>query len=133
MAAAGVAWGVYSLRGRGATRPLAANAGNFARAVPAAAVALAVAALSGGVHAAPRGLALAAISGGVTSGLGYAVWYAALPRLTPLVAGLVQLLVPVLAAAGGMLLLGERLTPRLLVASALVLGGIALAIAPRRR
>jgi drug/metabolite transporter (DMT)-like permease len=129
MAAAGVAWGLYSLRGRSATRPLAANAGNFARAVPAALGALAVASAVGGMHASPRGLALAAVSGGVTSGLGYAVWYAALPRMSALVAGLVQLLVPVMAAAGGVVLLGESIDTRLVVASSLVLGGIALALA----
>jgi drug/metabolite transporter (DMT)-like permease len=133
MAAAGVAWGLYTLRGRGAAgslAPLLATAGNFARALPLALVALWAA---GGIAVAtPRGLALAAISGGVTSGLGYAVWYAALRGLTPLQAGLVQLAVPVLAALGGVALLGEDLTLRLLGAGALVVGGIGWALLGRR-
>lgn len=133
MAAAGVAWGIYSLLGRGASRPLAANAGNFVRTLPAAALALALWAAGEGLFATPRGLALAAFSGGVTSGLGYAVWYAALGGLTPLLAGLVQLLVPILAAVGGVVLLGETLTPRLFAAGAVVLAGIALALVERVR
>ncbi|MCM2270097.1 MAG: DMT family transporter [Thermoanaerobaculia bacterium] len=133
MTAAGVAWGIYSLRGRGVERPLAATAENFVRTVPVAVATLAVGALAGVVAASPRGVALAALSGGVTSGLGYAVWYAALPGLRPLVAGLAQLAVPVLAAAGGVVLLGEALTPRLLAAGALILGGLALALRARGR
>jgi drug/metabolite transporter (DMT)-like permease len=132
MTLAGVAWGLYSLRGHGATRPLVATADNFRRTLPAALATLAVAALLGAVSVSARGVVLAAVSGGITSGLGYAVWYAALPRLRALVAGQVQLLVPVLAAAGGIVLLGETLTPRLLVSGALVLAGLALAIAGRR-
>jgi len=128
MALAGVAWGIYSLRGRGARRPLLANAGNFARAVLPAAVALAVAAAVGSPAATRTGLTLAAISGGITSGLGYAIWYAALPGLGALQAGLVQLAVPVLTALGGVALLGERITPRLALATLLVLGGIAAAL-----
>jgi drug/metabolite transporter (DMT)-like permease len=131
MAAAGVAWGVYSLRGREATRPLLANAGNFVRTLPAAAAALAVASLVTSLHASPRGFALAAISGGITSGIGYAIWYAALPGLAALQAGLVQLAVPVLAALGGALLLGETITGRLVASGALVLGGIAVATVRR--
>ena len=132
MALAGVAWGIYSLHGRGARRPLAANAGNFARTLPAALAAVAVAVAMGAGHAGGRGLALAAISGGLTSGLGYALWYAALPGLSPVQAGVVQLAVPVLAAAGGVALLGERISGRLVGAGALVLGGIALAVLSRR-
>jgi drug/metabolite transporter (DMT)-like permease len=133
MAAAGVAWGLYTLRGRGSSAsgaPLPATAGNFARALPLALVALL--ATRGLLQLSPRGLTLAAISGGVTSGLGYAVWYAALRGLTPLVAGVVQLAVPVLAALGGVALLGEQLTSRLLGAGALVLGGIGWALVGRR-
>jgi drug/metabolite transporter (DMT)-like permease len=129
MAGAGVAWGIYSLRGRreGAP-PLAANAGNLARATPFAAIAFAIATAAGALHATPHGLVLALVSGALTSGLGYAIWYAALPHLTAATAGLVQLAVPVVAAAGGVVLFGERLTPRLLAAGALVLAGIALAL-----
>lgn len=133
MAAAGVAWGLYSLRGREAGRrrtpPLAENAGNFARTVPVAALLFAFALLAGAIRLRPEGFALALLSGAVTSGLGYAVWYAALPGLTAAGAGLVQLAVPVLAALGGAALLGERLGLRLVAASVLVLGGIALALA----
>jgi drug/metabolite transporter (DMT)-like permease len=132
MALAGLAWGIYSLRGRGAARPLAANAGNFLRAALPALAAAALPALGPavlpGYHVTGPGLALAAVSGAVTSGLGYAAWYAALPGLAPVRAGLVQLSVPVLAALGGVLLLGERPTLRLALSGALVLTGIALSI-----
>jgi drug/metabolite transporter (DMT)-like permease len=139
MAAAGVAWGIYSLRGRNERRPLAANARNFLRATPLAVAGAALAALAGGrggfpaAHATSVGMLLAAVSGAVTSGLGYAAWYAALPGLSPVLAGLVQMGVPVLAAAGGVALLAERPSLRLAIAGALVLAGIALAIfGPRR-
>jgi drug/metabolite transporter (DMT)-like permease len=111
---------------------LLATADNFRRTLPAVVATLAVAAPLGALAASPRGALLAAVSGGLTSGVGYAIWYAALPGLSPLVAGLAQLAVPVLAAAGGIVLLGERLTPRLVAAGALVLAGLALALAGRR-
>jgi drug/metabolite transporter (DMT)-like permease len=134
MAAAGAAWGVYSLRGRrAAAPPLVENAGNFARTVPVAALLFAAMLLWGEIRLLPRGFGLALLSGALTSGLGYAVWYAALPGLSVAAAGLVQLAVPVLAALGGVVLLGERIGLRLLVASLLVLGGIALALFPRPR
>lgn len=137
MAAAGVSWGVYSLRGRSARRPLAATAGNFRLALLPALALLGLPLLGAWGAAADlvplrrataAGLALAVISGAVTSGLGYAVWYAALPGLSRLRAGLVQLAVPVIAAAGGAVALGERIPLRLAVAAVMVLGGIALAI-----
>jgi drug/metabolite transporter (DMT)-like permease len=134
MAAAGVAWGLYTLRGAGAEAPLAANAVAFAGALPFALLALATTAgLGGALEARPAGVLLALVSGGVTSGLGYALWYAALPALSPARAGLVQLAVPVLAALGGVALLGERPGWRLPLAAALVLGGIALALLSRAR
>jgi drug/metabolite transporter (DMT)-like permease len=126
MALAGIAWGVYSLRGVGARDAVGANASNFIRAVPLAIVA--ALALSATRHASARGFLLAAISGAVTSGLGYAAWYAALPGLTPLRAAILQLAVPVLAAVGGIALLGETMTLRLAGAGLVVLGGIALAV-----
>jgi drug/metabolite transporter (DMT)-like permease len=133
MVLAGIAWGIYSLRGRGVATPLLATAHNFRRTLPLVAATLAVAWAAGALAPTARGVGLAAVSGGLTSGVGYAIWYAALPGLTPLAGGLAQLAVPVLAAAGGVVLLGETVTSRLVVASALVLGGIALALVDRRR
>lgn len=131
MIAAGVAWGVYSLRGRSAGAPLPVTAGNFLRAVP---FALATsAALAGRRSMDPAGLALAAVSGALTSGVGYAIWYSALRGLDATRAATVQLSVPVLASLGGALLLGERPTLRLALASVAILGGIALVILERRR
>jgi drug/metabolite transporter (DMT)-like permease len=129
MAAAGIAWGVYSLRGRGSADPLGDTARNFARALPFALVVSA--AMSAHVGITPRGAWLAILSGAVASGLGYVIWYAALNGLTTTRAAMVQLSVPVLAAIGGVLFLSERLTFRLLVASVLILGGCALAIGGR--
>jgi drug/metabolite transporter (DMT)-like permease len=131
MTAAGVAWGVYSLRGRRSEEPLRNTAGNFLLTVPPA-LALVLVAGGPGVWTG-RGVALAATSGALASGAGYAVWYAALPALTATRAALVQLLVPVLAAAGGVALLSESIPLRLPVAAALVLGGVALAVTSRSR
>lgn len=134
MIVAGAAWGLYSLRGRAVRDPLGATAGNFLRATPLLLPVLAVAAWAGGpatFHAEPRGVALALASGGLASGLGYAIWYAAVPHLTALRAALLQLIVPILAAAAAVVLLGERLTPRLVVAGACVLGGIVVALRSR--
>ena len=137
MAAAGASWGVYSLRGRAATRPLAATAANFARALPFAGVLVIAMAVAG--HAPTvagislDGAALATASGALASGVGYTLWYAALPRLAPARAAIVQLAVPVLAAAGGAAVLGEPVTLRLAGAAALIVGGIALAMVAKRR
>jgi len=128
-----VAWAAYSLRGRGGADPLAETAGNFARAIPFALV-LATAALAARtLRLDAPGVALAAASGVVASGLGYAAWYAALRVLPATLAAIVQLSVPVLAAAGGALLLGEAVTPRLVIASLVVLSGIGLAVSARSR
>ena len=127
MLSAGVAWGVYSLRGRRAGPPLPATADNFRRAAPLAALVWILSALGGGMHLTPAGAALAVTSGVITSGLGYVAWYAALPHLTAARAAVLQLSVPVLAATGGVLLLGEVLTARLVVAGTAILAGIALA------
>lgn len=132
MVVAGVSWAVYTLRGRGAAgAPLATTAANFARSVPLAGALIAVAALVGGLSASARGVALAVLSGAVASGLGYSLWYAALPHLSATRAAALQLLVPVLAAGGGVGLLGERVSPRLLLAGAAILGGVALAVGGR--
>lgn len=129
MAVAGIAWGAYSLRGRSSERPLAETAGNFARASLAAAV-VSVASFAS-AHATTRGVLLAALSGALASGAGYAIWYAALPRLTATRAASVQLAVPVLTAAAGVALLGERVSARLVLASIAILGGVGLAMAFR--
>lgn len=131
MLVAGIAWGVYSLRGRGAGDPLAVTAGNFLRAAPMA-LALSLL-LAGTVHPDPAGLGYAVLSGALASGMGYAIWYAALPQLKASTAATVQLSVPVLAAMGGVLLLDETLTLRLLAASAAILGGIALVVLNGKR
>lgn len=126
MLASGVAWGVYSLRGKGAGDPTRVTAGNFVRAtVPAAVLTLATLPL---VRLDLAGSAYAIVSGALTSGIGYAIWYAALRHLRATTASTVQLSVPVIAALGGTMLLAEPLTGRLLWASAAVLGGIALVI-----
>ena len=131
MALAGVAWGVYSLRGRSAGEPVAATAGNFARATP---LALAVSLIfATQAQASAQGLLLAGASGALTSGVGYVLWYAALPHLGALRAATVQLSAPPLAALGGVLLLGEAATLRLVVASAAILGGIGLVLLARTR
>lgn len=129
MAVAGVAWGIYSLRGRGVPDPLAATAGNFLRATPLGMVLWLAWAARG--HADAGGVALALASGAITSGLGYVVWYAALPRLAALQAASVQLSVPLVAALGGVLLLGEAFTARLALASVAILGGIGLVLGAR--
>jgi drug/metabolite transporter (DMT)-like permease len=136
MVAAGAAWGAYSLRGRSAAArgqdPTVETGGNFARAVPMAGLLLAGALPSAGLSVDAAGAALAATSGAITSGLGYAAWYAALTGLSAATAATVQLGVPVLTAAAGVVLLSEPLTPRLVLASTAVLGGIAMVILARR-
>jgi drug/metabolite transporter (DMT)-like permease len=131
MTVAGVAWGVYSLAGRAATSALATNARSFLWSSPLALVLVALA--PGAVSPSVRGIALAIVSGGITSGLGYAIWYRALPKLTVTQAAVAQLSVPVIAAAGAALVLGERLTPRLGIAGVAVLGGVALVLVSRTR
>ena len=130
MLGAGVAWGVYSLRGKGAGDPTRVTAGNFLRAVPIAA-ALSVLMLNG-ISLDTAGFWYAVSSGALASGIGYAIWYTALPALKATHAATVQLSVPVIAALGGIVFLGEPITPRLLLASAAILGGIALVIQKRR-
>jgi drug/metabolite transporter (DMT)-like permease len=130
MATAGVAWGLYSIRGRGSSNPVAETAGNFIRSVPFAVV-LAMLSLPS-VALSLSGLLLAAVSGSLTSGLGYVLWYAALRGLTTIQASVVQLSVPVLAAFGGVIVLSEDVTVRLVVSGVLILGGVAGAIAAGR-
>src|SRR5437660_4502148 len=136
MLAAGVAWGVYSLRGKvkgqsGSDRDaIAATAGNFLRAVPFAALVSVL--MLPKMHLDSLGITYAVISGAITSGLGYVIWYAALPDLKAASAATVQRSVPVIAATGGILLLSEPITLRYAIASIAVLGGIFLVIIERR-
>jgi len=131
MGSAGVAWGVYSLRGRGATDPVAATRGNFIRAVaPALCVSLIGASA---MHVSPRGIALAVFSGAAASGLGYVLWYAALRGLRATRAAIVQLAVPALVATAGVFLLAEPASLRLLVSGTAIMGGVALAVLGRSR
>ena len=131
MGAAGVAWGAYTLRGRGTKDPLAETTGNFVFAVPM--VILATLPFVTTSFVTPKGALLAALSGAVASGIGYSIWYAALRGHTSSSAAIVQLSVPVIAAAGGLFLLGETLSVRLVVASVLILGGIWLAVVGRKK
>jgi drug/metabolite transporter (DMT)-like permease len=126
MLGAGFSWGVYSLRGRGWGDPNRVTAGNFIRAVPIAAV-LSLATYTG-ISIDAAGLWYAALSGAIASGLGYVIWYMALPLLRAATAASVQLSVPVIAALGGVVLLSEPLSLRLTLASIAILGGIALVI-----
>jgi drug/metabolite transporter (DMT)-like permease len=129
MMAAGIAWGFYSIRGRGSGDPLADTAGNFVHSVPMVLL-LGLLAFRD-IQLSTNGVILAALSGALASGLGYVIWYAALRGLTTTRAAIVQLSVPVIAAWGGVLLLDETLSTRLLLAGLLILGGIGLAVLSR--
>lgn len=131
MLGAGVAWGIYSLRGKHGGDPALATAGNFLRAVPFAAI-LIIASIPW-TRFDRAGACYAVLSGALASGIGYVIWYTALPHLRAASAASIQLSVPVLAAAGGILLLGEAFTFRFLLAAIAILGGIALVVAGRLR
>lgn len=130
MLTAGVAWGIYSLRGKGAGDPTQVTAGNFVRAAPLAALLSALTFPYASLDTAGAWCAIA--SGALTSGIGYAIWYSALPGLKATTAATVQLSVPVLAALGGVILLGEPMTARLVESSLAILGGIALVVLGKR-
>jgi len=130
MLTAGIAWGIYSLRGKNAGDPMKITAGNFLRAVP---VSLALSLIMFDTASVDRaGIWYAVLSGALASGIGYAIWYAALPALKAASAATVQLSVPVIAAVGGIVFLAEPITIRLALASVAILGGIALVILERR-
>ena len=134
MLGAGVAWGIYSLRGKREGDPIIVTAGNFLRTVPIALVLAAWRFIDmpvDGLHPSGIGVAYAIASGALASGIGYSIWYSALPRLQSTTAATVQLSVPVIAALGGILFLAEPVTLRLTLASFAVLGGIGLVIAQR--
>jgi drug/metabolite transporter (DMT)-like permease len=126
MATAGVAWGLYSIYGRGSADPLGSTTWNF---VIGALLVIPVPVLfHEGTFLTAEGTIYAILSGAVTSGMGYALWYAALRGLTATQAGILQLLVPVIAAAAGVLLLREQITIRLLLSSVLIFAGVGLAV-----
>jgi len=125
MLCAGAAWGIYSLRGRRSADPLRDTAGNFLRAVPGALLISAILWSHGSWDS--SGVVLAVLSGSLASGVGYAAWYTALPRLRAIAAANLQLSVPLITSVAGVVLFGEPITLRLVAASALLLGGIALA------
>jgi drug/metabolite transporter (DMT)-like permease len=132
MIASGIAWGIYSLRGRGAARPIETTAGNFLRSVPFA-IGLAILAFASSAHLTARGVILSVLSGGVASGLGYCLWYLVLPVLGAARGAIVQLSVPVIAAGSAVLVLHEPVRRDVAIGGAIVLGGLAIALWPRRR
>jgi drug/metabolite transporter (DMT)-like permease len=131
MAVAGGAWAVYTLVGRGASDPIAANARSFLWSTPLAMLLVALGRTP--VQTTARGVLLALVSGAVTSGIGYAIWYRALPGLTVTQAAVAQLSVPVIAAAGAVLTLGETVSTRLVLAGIAVLSGVGLVLSARVR
>jgi drug/metabolite transporter (DMT)-like permease len=130
MAAAGICWGFYTLRGKESANPLADTTGNFVRAVPMAILISLPFVYQ--IHLSAKGLVFAVLSGAIASGIGYAVWYAALAFHTATRAAVLQLSVPLLAAIGGVILLAETISIRLMLAAFLILGGIALAVFGRK-
>jgi drug/metabolite transporter (DMT)-like permease len=135
MAAAGIAWGAYSIRGKAESDPLASTGANFLRSVAPVVLimGLIVMASTDNLQLTRAGMLLAVLSGAVTSGVGYVIWYAALNYLTSIQAALVQLSVPAIAAAGGVMLLAEPLTVRLIAAGSLILGGICVTLIGKNR
>lgn len=131
MACAGVAWGMYTVKGRTSTDPLADTAMNFLRTTPLLIIPAGLMILD--YHFTMTGLMLAGLSGALASGAGYAVWYLALRGLNGTQAAVSQLSVPLIAALGGVLLVGEPVTGHLLIAGGLTLGGILIAVLGRRR
>ena len=130
MTTAGIAWGVYSLRGRGIRDPLVATTQNFLRTVPMAIVLLLL--WLSTLTLTPMGFLWAALSGSVTSAIGYVLWYSALPHLTATRAATVQLAAPVLATLAGVVVLSEAISLRLVISAVAILGGVGLAISRRR-
>jgi len=126
MIIAGIAWGVYTLRGKGAKQPLVSTGWNFIGTIPLALLTMLV--FWNDIQLTSDGVIIAIISGALASSLAYAIWYSVLPHITPTNAATVQLSVPVIAAFGGLVLVGESVSPRLVIASLLVLGGIYMTI-----
>ena len=131
MMSAGIAWGFYTLRGRGSENPLADTTGNFIRTVPM--IFLIALPFLSQIQISNNGIILAILSGAFASGIGYSIWYAVLKHYTATRAAILQLAVPALAATGGVIFLSETISVRLILASSLILGGICLAILGRRK
>ena len=132
MALSAVGWGVYSLRGRSVSAPLQATASNFLFAAPFAVLLWLVFPLNTDVTF--TGTMLAIASGALASGVGYAIWYATLPKLDSSLAAILQLTVPLIALAGGMVFLGETATWTFVISAALILGGVFVAVlGPKKR
>jgi len=131
MLSSGIAWGLYTLQGRGTSDPVLETAHNFMRTSPL--VFLLMVIFSGQLSFNSYGIILAVISGSITSALGYVLWYQAVKHLSTIQAGAIQLLVPVLAAGAGIILLSEQLTVRFIISSLLILGGIAVVISRRNK
>lgn len=129
MSVAGIAWGIYTLKGRDSDDPLLDTAGNFLRSVPFVMV-LAIIAVNTAQYSI-EGILLAVLSGGIASGIGYTIWYSALGGLSATQAAVVQLSVPVIAALGGVIFVSEALTQRLIVSALMILGGILLVVLGR--
>jgi len=126
MTIAGVAWGIYTLKGRGSVNPLSDTAYNFTRSIPLVLI-LAIIAFQT-AHISSKGVLLAILSGGIASGIGYTIWYIALGGLSATQAAVVQLCVPVIAAFGGVLFVSEKINLRLIFSALLILGGILVVI-----
>ena len=126
MTVAGIAWGIYTLKGRGSKNPLMDTAYNFIRTIPFVVI-LAISTMDN-IHYSSEGIVLALIAGGVTSGIGYTIWYIALGGLSSTQAAVLQLSVPVIAALGGVVFVSEAITFRFTISAALVLGGILLVV-----
>ena len=130
MVIAGVAWGLYSLKGRGVKDPLEATAQNFMLAVPMVFIVNLFTFSTS--HLSSEGVLYACLSGALTSGVGYAVWYAAIKGLTNMQAALLQLCVPIIAAFGGVILLSEQITSRLIYAGLFIISGVVIALLGKR-
>ncbi len=126
MVIGGVAWGLYTLSGAKSKNPLADTYSNFVRTLPYLVVLLALTFQSASLSS--KGIILAVLSGALASGLGYAIWYAALRSLSSIQAAVIQLLVPLIAAFGGVMFADELFSSRLLLSSALILGGVLVVI-----
>lgn len=130
MVLAGLAWGVYSLAGKGVDNPIVATCWNFIGTIPLVIITFMV--FHNNVQLTQKGIVLAILSGSLASGIGYTIWYKALPHLTATRAATVQLTVPIIAAIGGVILLSEPVTTRMIIASCAVLGGVYLSIKSKK-